>query len=115
MSKRFENEAIKFLDYQSNISKSLIINGLDNQTQLSSYLCLIIKGLDHSNQDQESNNQINQYLQKSLTGTLGRGSQEPVDNVEPTCVCCHGTYASVTFVLVALLRIVVCGVLGKDS
>ncbi len=50
---------------QSNISKSLIIKGLDNQAQLSKYLCLIIKGFD--NQAQEPNNQINQYLKKSLT------------------------------------------------
>ena len=46
------------------------MQGIDNQAQLSIYLCLIIKGFD--NQDQEPNNQINQYLKKSLIGTLAR-------------------------------------------
>ncbi len=30
----------------SNISKRLIIKGLDNQTQVYKYVCLIIKSLD---------------------------------------------------------------------
>jgi hypothetical protein len=45
VSKRFVNDIIKWFDYQSNISKSLIIKGLDIQAQLSKYLCLVIKGL----------------------------------------------------------------------
>jgi hypothetical protein len=32
---------------QSNISKSLILKGLDNQAQLSKYVCLIIQGVDN--------------------------------------------------------------------
>ena len=45
VSKRFANEMIKWLDYQSNISKSLIIKGFDNQDQFSVWLSkvLIIK------------------------------------------------------------------------
>ena len=69
VSKRFVNEIIKWLDYQPNISKSLIIKGLDNQTQLSKYLCLIIKDFD--NQAQEPNNQINQSWKKTLICVLG--------------------------------------------
>ena len=34
------------LEYQSNISKNLIIKGLDTQDQVSKYVCLIIKSLD---------------------------------------------------------------------
>ncbi len=64
VSKRFVKDIIKWLDYQSNISKSLIIKGLDNQAQLSEYLCLIIKGFDK--QAQDSNNQINQSWKKNL-------------------------------------------------
>ncbi len=37
---------IKWIDYQSNISKRLNIKGLDNQVQVSKYVCLIIKSLD---------------------------------------------------------------------
>jgi hypothetical protein len=45
VSKRFVNEIIKWLDYQSSISKSLIIKGIDNQDYLSVWLSkdLIIK------------------------------------------------------------------------
>ena len=45
VSKRFANEIIKWLDYQSNISKSLIIKSIDDQFQLSVWLSkvLIIK------------------------------------------------------------------------
>ena len=52
-------------DYQSNISKRLIVKGLDNQSQTSKHLCLIIKSLD--TQVQKLHNQINQYPPKSLT------------------------------------------------
>ena len=43
VSKRFVNKIIKWLDYQSNISKTLIIKGLDNQDQitLGLGLCLL--------------------------------------------------------------------------
>jgi hypothetical protein len=45
VSNRFVNEIIKWLDYQSTISKRLIIKGLDNQVQISVWLSngLIIK------------------------------------------------------------------------
>ena len=45
VSKRFVNEIIKGLDYQSNLSKILIIKVFDNQAQLSVWLSktLIIK------------------------------------------------------------------------
>jgi hypothetical protein len=69
VSKRFVNEIIKWLDYQSNISKRLIIKGLDNQTQVYKYVCLIIKSLD--TQVQKLHNQINQYPRKSLISYLG--------------------------------------------
>jgi hypothetical protein len=61
---------IKWLDYQSNISKISIIKGLDNQAQVSKYVCLIIKALD--TQVQKLNHQINQYPPKSLIRTLER-------------------------------------------
>ena len=51
------------------ISKSSIIKGLDNQDQVSKYVCLIIKSLD--TQVQKLNNQINQYPKKSLILTRG--------------------------------------------
>ncbi len=38
--------------------------GLDNQAQLSKYLCLIVKDFD--NQVQEPNNQIKQSFKKKL-------------------------------------------------
>jgi hypothetical protein len=38
VSKRFVNEIIEWLDYQSNISKILIIESLDNQAQVSVWL-----------------------------------------------------------------------------
>jgi len=47
----------------------LIIKGLDNQAQVSKYVCLIIKSLD--TQTQKLNHHINQYPKKSLTHTLG--------------------------------------------
>ena len=50
-------------------SKGLIIKGLDNQTQVYKYVCLIIKSLD--TQAQKLNNQFNQYLSKSLIIYLG--------------------------------------------
>ena len=53
VSKRFVNEIINWLDYQSNISKSLIIKAFDNQAQ-------------------EPNNQINQSWRKSLICSLGK-------------------------------------------
>ena len=45
VSKRFLNEIINWLDYQSNISKSLITKAFDNQAQLCFWLskALIIK------------------------------------------------------------------------
>ena len=46
------------------VSKNLIIKSLI----LDFRFCLVIKGLD--NQDQKTNNQINQYPQKSLIVTL---------------------------------------------
>ena len=41
-----------------------IIKGLDDQDQVSKYVCLIIKSLD--TQAQKLNNEINRYPQKSL-------------------------------------------------
>ena len=54
-------------DYQSNISKTLIIKDLDIQNQV--FKCLIKKSLD--TQVQKFNNQINQYPKRSLILTLG--------------------------------------------
>ena len=68
VSKRFVNEIIKWIDYQSNISKRLIIKGLDNQTQVYKYVCLIIKSLD--TQVQKVHNQVNQYPRKNLISYL---------------------------------------------
>jgi hypothetical protein len=45
------------------------MKGLDDQAQVSKYVCLIIKSLD--TQAQKLNNQINQYPKKSLILTLG--------------------------------------------
>ncbi len=59
------------LDYQSNISKRLIIKGLDNQTQVYKYVCLIIKSLD--TQVQKLHNQINQYPKKAWYHSLMSG------------------------------------------
>jgi hypothetical protein len=46
----------------------LIIKGLDNQAQLSKYICLMIEGFD--NQVQEPSTKINRYLKTNLMGTL---------------------------------------------
>ncbi len=57
------------------ISKRLIIKGLDNQTQVSKYVCLIVKSLD--TQVQKLHNQINQYPKKAWYVTL---TIKPFDN-----------------------------------
>jgi hypothetical protein len=72
-------------DYQSNISKSLMIKGRDNQAQISKCLCLIIKGFD--NQAQEPYHQINQYLKKSLIDTIYPSKRGIIINFWVSTVC----------------------------
>ena len=71
-----------------NITRSKIIKGLDNQDQVSTYVCLIIKSLDIQNQ--KFNNQINQYPKINSIITLGCRCLLPV------CVCVLGFTRPVT-------------------